>query len=83
MSKTVALQAPADGSTAAAAFRVQLEAARDAFGEIGLKVLLISAVISTVPCINGGLFGDNFFHSVIDCAGLESDAVDPGLSLCR
>jgi len=33
------------------------EAARAAFGPIGLNVLLISAVISTVTCINGGLFG--------------------------
>jgi amino acid transporter len=32
-------------------------AARSAFGEIGFTLLLISAVISTVTCINGGLFG--------------------------
>jgi len=34
-----------------------VEAARTAFGPIALKVLLISAVISTITCINGGLFG--------------------------
>ena len=33
------------------------EAARGAFGEIGFKVLLVSAVVSTITCINGGLFG--------------------------
>ena len=32
-------------------------AARSAFGEIGFTILLISAVVSTVTCINGGLFG--------------------------
>jgi amino acid transporter len=31
-------------------------AAREAFGEIGATVLLASAVVSTVTCINGGLF---------------------------
>ena len=34
-----------------------VEAARTAFGPIALKLLLISAVISTITCINGGLFG--------------------------
>jgi len=34
-----------------------IEAAHTAFGPLALKVLLISAVISTVTCINGGLFG--------------------------
>ena len=34
-----------------------VEAARTAFGPLALKVLLISAVISTITCINGGLFG--------------------------
>lgn len=33
------------------------EAARGAFGDIGFNVLLVSAVVSTVTCINGGLFG--------------------------
>jgi amino acid transporter len=32
-------------------------AARSAFGEIGFTVLLISAIVSTVTCLNGGLFG--------------------------
>jgi amino acid transporter len=32
-------------------------AARSYFGEIGFTVLLISAIISTVTCLNGGLFG--------------------------
>jgi len=32
-------------------------AARSCFGEIGFTVLLISAIISTVTCLNGGLFG--------------------------
>jgi len=32
-------------------------AARENFGEIGFQVLLISAVLSTVTCLNGGLFG--------------------------
>ena len=34
-----------------------VEAARAGFGEVGYTVLLISAVISTATCINGGLFG--------------------------
>jgi amino acid transporter len=33
------------------------EAARAGFGEVGYTVLLISAVISTATCINGGLYG--------------------------
>jgi amino acid transporter len=33
------------------------EAARARFGQIGYTVLLISAVISTTTCINGGLYG--------------------------
>jgi amino acid transporter len=32
-------------------------AARSIFGEIGFTLLLLSAVISSVTCINGGLFG--------------------------
>ncbi len=36
---------------------LMIEAARGAFGDIGYTVLLISAVVSTVTCINGGLFG--------------------------
>jgi amino acid transporter len=32
-------------------------AARSIFGEIGFTVLLFSAVISSVTCLNGGLFG--------------------------
>ena len=31
--------------------------ARDYFGETGYYVLLVSAVLSTVACLNGGLFG--------------------------
>ncbi len=34
-----------------------IEAARAAFGEIGFTVLLISAIVATVTCINGGLYG--------------------------
>ena len=34
-----------------------VEAARIALGPLALKLLLISAVISTITCINGGLFG--------------------------
>jgi len=34
-----------------------VEAARTSFGPIALKALLISAVIATITCINGGLFG--------------------------
>ena len=33
------------------------EAARGAFGNVGFNILLVSAVVSTVTCINGGLFG--------------------------
>jgi amino acid transporter len=33
------------------------EAARAKFGQLGYTVLLISAVISTATCINGGLYG--------------------------
>jgi len=32
-------------------------AARENFGAIGFQVLLVSAVLSTVTCLNGGLFG--------------------------
>jgi amino acid transporter len=32
-------------------------AARSIFGEVGYTVLLVSAVLSTVTCLNGGLFG--------------------------
>lgn len=34
-----------------------IEAARSAFGEIGFTVLLVSAVVATATCINGGLYG--------------------------
>ncbi len=34
-----------------------IEAARAAFGELGFTVLLISAIVATVTCINGGLYG--------------------------
>jgi amino acid transporter len=34
-----------------------VDAAQMAFGDVGVKILLISAVIATVTCINGGLFG--------------------------
>jgi amino acid transporter len=34
-----------------------VEAARTAFGEIGFTVLLIVAIVATVTCINGGLYG--------------------------
>jgi amino acid transporter len=34
-----------------------VEASRAGFGQIGYTVLLISAVISTATCINGGLYG--------------------------
>jgi len=32
-------------------------AARDNFGEIGFQVLLVSAILGTVTCLNAGLFG--------------------------
>jgi amino acid transporter len=32
-------------------------AARSIFGEIGFTLLLISAIIATITCLNGGLFG--------------------------
>jgi amino acid transporter len=34
-----------------------IEAARSAFGETGFTVLLISAIVATATCINGGLYG--------------------------
>ena len=34
-----------------------IEAARAAFGELGYIVLLIIAIVATVTCINGGLYG--------------------------
>jgi amino acid transporter len=34
-----------------------IEAARTVFGEIGFTVLLASAIVATVTCINGGLYG--------------------------
>jgi len=32
-------------------------AAHSVFGEVGYRVLLVSAVLSTITCLNGGLFG--------------------------
>jgi len=32
-------------------------AARSIFGELGFTILLVSAVLSTMTCLNGGLFG--------------------------
>jgi amino acid transporter len=32
-------------------------AARETFGEVGFYVLLVSAVLATVTCLNGGIFG--------------------------
>ncbi len=34
-----------------------IEAARSAFGDLGYTLLLISAIVATVTCINGGLYG--------------------------
>jgi amino acid transporter len=34
-----------------------VEAARTAFGQVGFTVLMVSAVVATVTCINGGLYG--------------------------
>jgi len=34
-----------------------IEAARAGFGQVGYTLLLVSAVISTTTCINGGLYG--------------------------
>ena len=34
-----------------------IEAAKTAFGEAGYTVLLVSALVATVTCINGGLYG--------------------------
>ena len=34
-----------------------IEAARTVFGELGFTVLLISAIVATLTCINGGLYG--------------------------
>lgn len=34
-----------------------VEAARTVFGEVGYTVLLVSAIVATVTCINGGLYG--------------------------
>ena len=34
-----------------------VEAARTAFGQVGYTLLLISAIVATVTCVNGGLFG--------------------------
>jgi len=34
-----------------------IEAARAAFGDVGYTVLLISAIVATATCINGGLYG--------------------------
>ena len=32
-------------------------AARETFGEVGFYVLLVSAVLATITCLNGGIFG--------------------------
>lgn len=34
-----------------------VEAARAVFGEVGFSVLLVSAIIATITCANGGLYG--------------------------
>jgi len=34
-----------------------IEAARSAFGDLGYTVLLVGAIVATVTCINGGLYG--------------------------
>jgi amino acid transporter len=34
-----------------------VEAARTAFGDIAFTILLLSAIVATVTCINGGLYG--------------------------
>ena len=34
-----------------------VEAARSAFGDLGYTALLVSAIVATVTCINGGLYG--------------------------
>ena len=34
-----------------------IEAARSAFGDLGYTALLVSAIVATVTCINGGLYG--------------------------
>ncbi|MEH6583375.1 MAG: APC family permease [Halioglobus sp.] len=34
-----------------------INAARSAFGDVGFTVLLISAIVATVTCVNGGLYG--------------------------
>lgn len=34
-----------------------VEAARTAFGQVGFTLLLVSAIVATVTCVNGGLFG--------------------------
>ena len=34
-----------------------IEAARTAFGQMGYTLLLVSALVATVTCINGGLYG--------------------------
>ena len=34
-----------------------IEAARSAFGNLGYTALLVSAIVATVTCINGGLYG--------------------------
>ena len=34
-----------------------VEAARTAFGQVGFTLLLVSAIVATVTCVNGGLYG--------------------------
>ncbi|NLJ29609.1 phosphoethanolamine transferase [Desulforhabdus amnigena] len=33
--------------------------------------------------LNSPLTHDNLFHSILDCAGIHSSIIDPGLSICR
>jgi amino acid transporter len=50
-----------------------IEAARTVFGELGYKVLLLSAIVATVTCINGGLFGStNITYALAEKGNLPS-----------
>jgi amino acid transporter len=54
----LAITAAVDEETlATSGAMLMVDAARTHFGQVGYTVLLVSAVISTTTCINGGLYG--------------------------
>jgi amino acid transporter len=70
----LAITAAVDEQTLATSGAMLLvDAARTHFGQVGYTVLLVSAVISTTTCINGGLYGmTNITYSLAEKGQLPS-----------